>query len=64
MIRFTPVTPAGTYCDWLTAKTEQGAIANLLKDAAHMPYGTWENFQKRGYIIAEEEWTPAIKEKP
>lgn len=39
---------------WIRARTREKAIANLLKDAAHMPYGTWENFEKRGYII--EEW--------
>jgi hypothetical protein len=29
------------------------AIAKLLKDAADMPYVTWENFQKNGYTIRE-----------
>lgn len=49
-----PITPGGTSCHWLAAPTREKAIANLLKDAAHMPYGTWENFEKRGYTI--EEW--------
>jgi hypothetical protein len=51
--RYTPVTPGGTVCDWLASATEQGAIDNLLRDAAHMPYGTWENFKLRGYEIVE-----------
>lgn len=55
--KFVPVTPAGTPVIDLAAKTEQKAIANLLKAASHMPYGTWENFQKRGYTI--EEWLAA-----
>lgn len=50
-ILFVPVTPGGTVCTWLAAESEQQAIDNLLKDAAHMPYKTWANFQKRGYTI-------------
>jgi hypothetical protein len=37
---------------WLASATRQEAIERLLEDAAHMPYKTWENFQKRGYTIA------------
>lgn len=46
-IQYVPVTPGGTPCDWLSSDTEAEAIGKLLKDAAHMPYKTWENFQKR-----------------
>lgn len=57
---FVPVTPAGTAViygagamrgELLAAPTRDQAIQNLLKDAEHMPYGTWENFEKRGYTI-------------
>lgn len=48
---FVPITPGGTVCHWLYANTKEKAIENLLKDAAHMPYKTWENFEKRGYRI-------------
>ena len=51
---FCPITPGGTACTWLIARTKEKAIKNLLKDAAHMPYKTWENFEKRGYTI--EDW--------
>lgn len=50
-----PVTPGGTVCDWLMAKTEDEAWANLLRDAAHMPYKTKENFIARGYTV--EKWS-------
>lgn len=55
MKKFVPVTPGGTPCTWLAADTKEQAIKNLLEDAAHMPYKTWENFQKRGYTIEEFE---------
>ena len=48
-----PITPGGTVCNWLGSSTEDQAWAKLLKDAAHMPYITKENFQKRGYTIEE-----------
>jgi len=51
---YMPVTPAGTVCDWLESTTEDGAWAKLLKDAAHMPYKTRANFEKRGYKV--ERW--------
>lgn len=50
--RFVPITPAGTPCTWLMSKTEKEAWERLLKDAAHMPYKTKANFQKRGYTVA------------
>lgn len=53
---YVPVTPGGTPCVWIKAKTEEQAIKNLLKDAAHMSYKTWENFKKRGYTIEKWEW--------
>ena len=52
---YVPVTPAGTHIFHLESATKQEAIDRLLKDAEHMPYKTWENFQKRGYTIAELE---------
>lgn len=53
--RFIPCTPGGTVLMHLARATEKEAIAALMKDAAHMPYGTWENFKKRGYEILEME---------
>ncbi len=53
MPTFTPITPAGTFCTWLAANTEAQAWANLLRDAAHMPYGTKEGFQARGYEVVQ-----------
>lgn len=50
---YIPETPGGTLCDWLAADTKEKAIKNLLEDAAHMPYKTWENFERRGYKIIE-----------
>lgn len=57
-IWFVPCTPAGTACIWIAARTREVAIKNLLKDAAHMPYGTWENFEARGYTI--EKWDTGL----
>ena len=51
--KFAPETPAGTICFWLSADTKEQAIKNLLKDAAHMPYKNWQEFQDRGYSIVE-----------
>lgn len=51
---FVPITPSGTSLPHLAGKTESEAWANLLKDAAHMPYKTVENFKKRGYTV--EKW--------
>ena len=56
---FIPQTPAGTLVTGLAADTEEEAIRRLLIDAAHMPYGTWENFQKRGYSIENVPQIPA-----
>ena len=61
---FVPITPGGTICFWLGAKTRQQAIENLLDDAAHMPYDGWDSphgfgFKQRGYTIeefSEQEW--------
>lgn len=65
---FVPVTPAGTRVFYgagammgaqVAAITRDEAIRNLLIDAAHMPYKTWENFEKRGYTIEEVKgWAP------
>jgi len=52
--QFVPITPGGSACVHLASKTEVEAWKKLLKDAAHMPYKTKENFQKRGYTV--EEW--------
>jgi hypothetical protein len=51
---FVPVTPGGTPVMGLAARTKDQAINRLLIDASHMPYVTWESFQRRGYTI--EEW--------
>lgn len=62
MTLYVPTTPAGTPVPYgagslmgkkIASRDKQKAINNLLKDAEHMPYGTWENFQKRGYTIQE-----------
>lgn len=55
-VHFVPVTPGGTACHWLASKTREQAIKKLLEDASHMPYKTWENFEKRGYRIEKLEW--------
>ena len=61
-ILYVPTTPAGTPIMYgygamqgkmVASYDRQTAINNLLKDAAHMPYKTWENFEKRGYTIDE-----------
>lgn len=56
--QYVPVTPAGTPCTWLAAKTEQEAWRKLLRDAAHMPYRGVEGFKQRGYTIARIEKGP------
>ena len=50
---FIPCTPAGTMVVNLAAPTREEAIRRLLIEASHMPYGTWKNFEKRGYTIEE-----------
>lgn len=52
--QYVPITPGGTPCVWLAAKTEKKAWENLLKDAAHMPYKGIEGFKQRGYTV--EKW--------
>lgn len=62
---FVPVTPGGTPVPYgahcrigkvNAAKTREKAIANLLQDGAHMPYGNdWKVWEARGYTI--EEWS-------
>lgn len=52
--KYVPVTPGGTACIHIWADTEEQAVANLLEDAAHMPYDGWAGFQARGYTI--EKW--------
>jgi hypothetical protein len=57
---YVPITPGGSVCMWLVADTEEEAIANLLKDAAHMPYDGWDSktgmgFKQRGYEIVKLE---------
>lgn len=50
--RFVPVTPGGTVCTWLISESKKKAWKALMKDAAHMPYGTKEKFILRGYTVA------------
>jgi len=52
---FIPVTPGGTPLVGLAAIDEQTAKDRLMKDARHMPYRDWQDFQKRGYTIIEDE---------
>lgn len=49
--KYIPVTPGGTLCTWISAKTEKQAWKNLLVDASHMPYKTKSNFIARGYTV-------------
>ncbi len=56
---YIPVTPGGTLVVGLAAATRKEAIRRLLKDASHMLYGTWENFQRRGYTIENYPEIPA-----
>jgi hypothetical protein len=37
----------------LAAPTKEEAIRRLMIEAAHMPYRTWADFEKRGYEIEE-----------
>ncbi len=48
---YIPVTPAGTFCDWLESETEKEAWDKLMKDAAHMPYKNKQEFIDRGYTV-------------
>lgn len=48
-------TPAGTILIETKAVTQSQCIKNLMREAAHMPYGTWENFEKRGYTVEQLE---------
>jgi hypothetical protein len=48
---FIPETPAGTVLMHLKAKSEERAWANLLRDAAHMPYSGVDGFKQRGYKV-------------
>lgn len=55
---YIPCTPAGTLVIGLAADTREEAIRRLLIDAAHMPYGNWKGFKKRGYTI---DYSPDIE---
>lgn len=50
-MRFTPVTPFGKKCTWLTAASENRAWDNLLVDAKYMGYKDKKEFIKRGYSV-------------
>lgn len=50
-MKYVPVTPAGTVCEWLASNTEEEAWEKLLKDVAHMPYDGKKGFQERGYTV-------------
>lgn len=50
-VAYVPMTPGGTLCMWLAAKTEDKAWEKLLEDAAHMPYKGKEGFKQRGYKV-------------
>jgi hypothetical protein len=53
--RFIPCTPGGTMLFHLARATKEAAIKALMENASHMPYGTWENFEQRGYEILDME---------
>lgn len=61
-ILYVPTTPGGTPIIYgsggmmgkkVASYNREQAIKNLMKDASHMPYRTWEDFERRGYIIDE-----------
>lgn len=58
-ILYVPTTPAGTPLMYgmngkkIASYSRDKAIANLLKDAGHMPYNGWADFEARGYTIDE-----------
>ncbi len=52
---YVPSTPAGTLLFHLESKTRKEAIKKVMREAAHMPYKTWADFEKRGYVIEEME---------
>lgn len=54
-VAYVPMTPGGSLCLWLAAKTEDKAWEKLLKDAAHMPYKGKEGFEQRGYKVVTVE---------
>lgn len=45
----------------LASRKKKDAIRRLMKDAAHMPYRTWEDFERRGYTVEE---IPGFDEEP
>lgn len=52
-MKYVPCTPGGTLLFHLESKSEDEAWKKLLKDAAHMPYKTKENFIQRGYEVVK-----------
>lgn len=61
-ILYVPTTPAGTPIVYgsggmmgkkVASYNRDNAIKNLLKDASHMPYKNWVEFEARGYTIDE-----------
>lgn len=53
---YCPFTPGGTPLMHIAADTEAEAWANLLEDAAHMPYACIDGFKARGYTVEHLEW--------
>lgn len=56
IVRFVPITPAGSPCIWLASDTEEDAWKALLKDASRMPYKDKEGFEEVGYTVARWEF--------
>lgn len=50
---YVPVTPGGTVLMHLESNSEDQAKKRLMRDAAHMPYNGWKEFEERGYTIEE-----------
>ncbi len=48
-----PITPAGSMCAHLESDTKEGAWANVLAYAAHMPYYDKQGFIDRGYTVEQ-----------
>ena len=52
-ILFVPITPGGTVLLELASETENEAWKKLMRASAHMPYCGREQFERRGYRVAQ-----------
>lgn len=54
-MKYYPVTPGNTVCEWLESNSVEDAWEALMEDAAHMPYSTRAEFISRGYNIQDSD---------